>query len=212
DGDLSEYDAFFFYTTGDLTQPGTDKSPPMSPKGKQNLLEAIASGKGMFGSHCASDTFHSKGEAFQNQSERDPYIEMLGGEFIRHGKQQEAKMRVVDSAFPGIGPAGQEFTLHEEWYSLKNFNDDIHVILVQETQGMEGFDYERPPYPATWAREHGKGRVFYTSMGHREDVWAHAVFQSLVIGGLSWVTHKINADIPANLSSVAPHANDLPHK
>ena len=31
---------------------------------------------------------------------------------------------------------------------------------------------------------HGKGRVFYTSMGHREDVWENAKFQGLAIGGL----------------------------
>ncbi|HVR76268.1 MAG TPA: ThuA domain-containing protein, partial [Planctomycetota bacterium] len=41
DGDISIYDAFFFYTTMDLTQAGNDKTPPMSPKGKEALLAAI---------------------------------------------------------------------------------------------------------------------------------------------------------------------------
>ncbi len=59
DGDLDRFDAFFFYTTEDLTQAGNDKQPPMSAKGKQQLLDAVASGKGMLGSHCASDTFHT---------------------------------------------------------------------------------------------------------------------------------------------------------
>ncbi len=62
---------------------------------------------------------------------------MLGGEFISHGPQQEAKMRVVDTAFPGIGDQ-KEFKLNEEWYSLKNFADDLHVLLVQETAGNAG--------------------------------------------------------------------------
>ena len=56
---IAKYDAFFFYTTGDLTEPGTDKNPPMSKEGKAAFLAAIANGKGFIGSHCASDTFHS---------------------------------------------------------------------------------------------------------------------------------------------------------
>src|SRR5262245_7319978 len=40
---LAQYDAFFFYTTGDLTQPGGDGNPPMTPEGKQAFLDAIRS-------------------------------------------------------------------------------------------------------------------------------------------------------------------------
>ena len=49
----------------------------------------------------------------------------------------------------------EDFQMHEEWYSLKNFAPDLHVILVQDTVGMRNLDYERPSFPATWAREHG---------------------------------------------------------
>jgi type 1 glutamine amidotransferase len=209
DGDLDQYAAFFFYTTEDLTQAGSDKSPPMSAKGKQRFLDAVAAGKGMLGSHCASDTFHSPGDRRQSQTTLDPYIAMLGGEFISHGPQQEAKMRVVDAKFPGIGAAA-EFKLNEEWYSLKNFSNDLHVLLVQETAGMQGQDYARPPYPATWARRHEKGRVFYTSMGHREDVWSNPLFQAIVIGGMRWATGQVEADVTPNLKAVTPEAVALP--
>lgn len=212
DGDLDQYDAFFLVTTGDLTKPGGDGQPPMSKEGKQKLLDAVASGKGLFGSHCASDTFHSEGPAFENQTQRDPFIQVLGGEFIRHGRQQEAGMRVVSPQFPGLEPAGDGFTLHEEWYSLKNFADDIHVILVQQTKGMKDFDYDRPEYPATWARKEGEGRVFYTSMGHREDVWENPIFQSIVVGGLRWITGQVDADLTPNIDKVTPEARTLPKK
>ena len=43
-----------------------------------------------------------------------------------------ARIRAVDNAFPGI-EALQWFDLMEEWYALKNFAVDLHVILVQET-------------------------------------------------------------------------------
>jgi len=210
---LAKYDAFLFETQGDLTQPGVDKQPPMRPEGKNVLLKAIAAGKGFVGCHCASDTFHSAGPRDRNQdrAKRDPYIAMLGGEFIVHGEQQKAWMRVVDPSFPGAKKL-KDFELMEEWYSLKNFAPDIHVILVQDTKGMKGKDYARPSFPATWARKHHKGRVFYTSMGHRDDVWKNPVFQKLLLGGLNWAVGNVQADIPANLEQVAPKAATLASK
>jgi type 1 glutamine amidotransferase len=75
---------------------------------------------------------------------------------------------------------------------------------------MRGRHYDRPPYPATWIRNHGKGRVFYTSMGHREDVWTSPQFQSLVIGGITWAVGDAEADTTPNIQSVTPQANELP--
>lgn len=209
---LDKFDAIFFMTTGDLTvEKCADGTPPMSKDGKKALIDAIAGGKGFIGVHCASDTFHSAGKADENQTGDgiDPFIRMLGGEFISHGDQQKATMRVADPRFPGLPEAG-DFTLLEEWYSLKNFAPDLHVILVNETKGMKNWQYERAAFPATWARMHGRGRVFYTSMGHREDVWLNPIYQNLLMGALRWVTKQVEADISPNLASVAPHAMTLP--
>jgi len=210
DGDLASYDAFFFYTTGDLLEAGTDKQPPMSTKGKEALLAAIHAGKGFLGSHSASDTFHSQGKRFETQEKPDPYIAMLGGEFIRHGPQQTARVRVIDSAFPGQKPAAGGFEIREEWYSLKNFAPDIHVLHVLETKGMEGLDYKRPPFPLSWARMHGKGKVFFTALGHRDDVWTSHLFQEMLAGALAWCCGDASADIPSNLKEAAPEAAVLP--
>jgi uncharacterized protein len=212
--DFPTFDGFLFETQGDISSPKSlDGAPPVPPEGKRALLDAIHGGKGFIGCHCASDTYHTPGEAFANQDidKRDPYINMVGGEFIRHGAQQATTMQVVDPNFPGI--KGQEsFKLNEEWYSLKNFAPDLHVILVQETKGMKGFDYDRPPYPATWARMHGKGRVFFTSMGHRNDVWTNPIFQTLLTGALAWSLGRVDADVTPNLDKVAPQASELPKR
>lgn len=212
---IVNFDAFFFETTGDLTKDGgTDGLPGMPVEGKKAFLDAIANGKGFVGSHCASDTFHSKGNRNQNQprEEQDPYIQMLGGEFIVHGAQQKATMKVVDPDFPGVKgnkDIGDGFTINEEWYALKNFAPDLHVILVQDTSGMKGGMYARPDFPATWARMHNKGRVFFTSMGHREDVWESQRFQNLITGGLAWAFGNVSADITPNIDKVAPNCLQL---
>ena len=209
--DLGKYDAFLFETQGDLSQEGKlDREPPIPPEGKRAFLQAIAAGKGFVGCHCASDTYHSPGDQRLGQSPDalDPYIAMLGGEFIVHGAQQKAWMRVVDHSFPGTKDIN-DFELLEEWYSLKNFAPDLHVILVQDTQSMKGNDYKRPNFPATWARMHHKGRVFYTSMGHREDVWQNPTFQHLLLGGLAWAAGNVDADVSPNLQNTAPQAGVL---
>lgn len=203
---IGQWDAFAFYTTGDLTQAGTDGQPPMSPAGKQALLEAIRGGKGFVGFHCASDTFHSRGDQV------DEFITMVGGEFSGHGAQQEAKITVVDPKFPGAGAFGSEFELMEEWYAQRNINDDLHVLMVQNTEGMEGPDYQRPNYPMTWARQEGDGRVFYTAMGHREDVWENPRFQELAIGGLKWVTGQAEADVTPNVTRITPGFREVGKK
>ena len=210
---IAKYDAFFFYTTGDLTKRGTDGNPPMTPEAKEQLMEAIRHGKGFVGTHCASDTFHGG-----DGDNADPYIKMVGGEFFNHGSGdahfQPGHMIVVDKSFPGMGEVPDDFGPSEEWYSLKNLQPDLHVLLVQDTSHMIKNDggkcYDRPNYPATWAKAYGKGRVFYTNMGHREEVWTDPVFQKILLGGLNWALGNVDADVTPNIEKVTPEANVLP--
>jgi type 1 glutamine amidotransferase len=219
---IAQYDAFLFYTTGDLTTSGTDRNPPMTKEGKDAFLEAIKQGKGFIGLHSATDTFHSPGNRnidaarFRNDGTNiDPYIAMIGGEFMIHASQQKARMIQEDPKFPGMQAVPPDFGPTEEWYTMKNFAKDLHVLLVQDTVSMKtktggDYCYDRPPFPATWAHRYGKGRVFYTSMGHRDDVWNNPVFQQILLGGINWAVHNVNADITPNLNRVAPDADKLP--
>ncbi len=214
---LASFDAVIFYTTGDLTSEGTDKQPPMTPAGKQALFDYVKSGKGFIGLHSASDTFHTANESqkgpdrYANHGKNaDPYVCFLGGEFIIHGDQQVATNKVIDKKFPGFAEAGDSFSFNEEWYSLKDFNPDIHVLTVIDAPAMKGNPYQRPAYPNTWAREEGKGRVFYTAMGHREDVWTNPTFQNILTGAIRWTTRDVDAAVPPNLKEAAPEAMTNP--
>ena len=203
DGEHKKYDAYVFYTSGDLTKVGSDQAPAMSAAGKQALLDAVHDGKGFVGIHAATDSFRLA----SGPDKIDPYIAMLGGEFVSHGDQQKARMTVVDKTFPGLEKLGEGFELHEEWYALKHFAPDMHVLLVHETQGMKGEMYQRPPFPATWARQHGQGNVFYTSLGHREDVWTNPLFEQIIVGALRWATGQVKAELPPNMAQVTPGAD-----
>ncbi len=214
---LAQFDAVIFYTTGDLTTAGTDKQPAMTPAGKQALFDYVKGGKGFIGLHSASDTFHTNGESqkgedrYANHGEKaDPYVCFLGGEFIIHGAQQVATNKVIDSAFPGFANAGDSFSFVEEWYSLKDFRKDLHCLTVIDAPKMKGPMYDRPAYPTTWARKEGEGRVFYTAMGHRDDIWTNPTYREILTGAIQWTTGEVKAEIPANISEVAPGAMTNP--
>src|SRR5436305_1661472 len=70
--------AVLFYTTLNLTETGTDGNPPMSPAGKQALLDAVHGGLGFVGVHAAADTFHT---------EPDP--KDLSNRYIAHGENSD---------------------------------------------------------------------------------------------------------------------------
>jgi hypothetical protein len=55
----------------------------------------------------------------------------------------------------------------------------------------------------------GKGRVYFTAMAHREDVWAGQPFQQIVLGGLAWILGNADADVSPNIEQVTPKASVL---
>ena len=69
DGDIDQFDAIAFYTSGN----------PLSDEQKKKLLDAIEAGKAFIGIHSATDTFRKP-----NSPEIDPYIAMVGAEFFKH--------------------------------------------------------------------------------------------------------------------------------
>ncbi len=220
--ELHSYAGVVFFTTGDLTTLGTDGKPPMSAKGKQALLDAVRDGMGFVGVHAASDTFHTlpdpedRSNRYIAHGEKEgPYRRMLGGEFIVHGREprlQDANLIVNDPKFPGLEGLTSPVKFNEEWYSLKDFMPDLHVILTLDTQDMKGECYQRAPYPVTWARQHGKGRVFYTAMGDRPENWKNEFFLNLLAGGIRWSIGEARAQLDANLKQAAPGYADIPPK
>lgn len=214
---LARFDVVLFYTSGDLFSVGTDGQPAMTPAGRQALFDYVAAGKGFVGLHSASDTFltgeHGGGNPaptlnrYRDHGDAtDPYGKFLGGSFIRHNAQQVATATITDPRFPGFGGLGTGLKIREEWYTLKEFAPDNHILLVLQTAGMEGADYLRPPFPLAWARSYGEGRVAYTALGHREDVWDSAAYQTMLAGLIQWAAGRVSADNARNLAQVAPDA------
>lgn len=148
---LKTYDAIIFAnTTGDLPLPD-----------KEAFLEWIESGKGFVGMHSATDTFHN----FQ------PYIDMIGAEFLRHGPQVSVDAINQDTECPACKHLPAQWKIYDEIYQFKNFDrSKVHGLLTLD-KNPDPKDGKPGDYPISWCKEYGKGRVFYTSLGHREDMW-----------------------------------------
>lgn len=211
---LKNYDVVVFYTTGILTEPGTDGMPPLGPNGLQELQDWIKAGGGFVGFHCATDTFHGEGDTVT------PYIEMIGGEFEGHGPQFFGLFTVVDPTHPTMSAFPSPYKVNDEWYAFKNLNTEkIHVLALLDARVAfekmrgKGLAAYATPYPIAWCRGFGDGRVFYNAMGHREDVWESEVFQKSLANAVTWAKGEgpLNAEpnydkVMAEFTTAAPAA------
>jgi type 1 glutamine amidotransferase len=100
-----------------------------------------------------------------------------------------------------------DFAPVEEWYAMRNYATNLHVLLIQDTANMVRGTYYAPNYPSTWARPYGKGRVFYTSMGHQKEVWGNPVFQHMLAGGMNWADGSVAADVSPNIDKMTPRVS-----
>jgi type 1 glutamine amidotransferase len=169
---LAGYDAVIFYTTGEL---------PMDEAQKAALLAFVRSGKGFVGIHSATDTFYKWPE----------YGEMIGGYFNDHPWHQEVRIRVEDKTHPATRQLPPEFGFNEEIYQFRDWSrDKVHVLLTLDPASVDltGPRVKRTDkdFALAWTREFGKGRVFYTALGHEPAVWQDDKFQQHLAGGIRW--------------------------
>ncbi len=173
----------FANTTGDLPLPD-----------KEGFVQWVQKGHGFMAMHSASDTLHK----FPG------YISMLGGEFETHGGQAAIELTALDAAHPAAAGIPSPWSIaKEEMYRIRNYDRSrVRDIFASTVIPMDG----RPDqgtaahFPVSWVRSEGKGRVFYTSLGHREDVWDDDAnmpnrlngpevaqrFQKHILGGIRW--------------------------
>ncbi|MDR0869639.1 MAG: ThuA domain-containing protein [Planctomycetaceae bacterium] len=212
DGDLSQYSGFIFYTSGNLEEEKgskNDKAKPVSGEGLRKLIAAVNGGKGFVGIHAATDS-HCRQKAADGV---DLYTRFIGARFSGHGEQQTATVSVVLPAeVPYLKDAGKAITVWEEWYTNKEYNKDIHALLIQETKEMKGKDYERPPFPASWVRTEGKGRVAYSPFGHNDNYWEKTEDVRRIGELVEWSVRRFDIDTMPNIDKVTPGANELPRK
>ena len=177
---LKNFDLVLFYTTGDL------KKFPLTEENRNALIEWVKAGNSFAGVHSATDTY----------KDWQPYWEMIGGSFAGHPWHEDVQIDVEDPSHPAALPIPKGWVIKDEIYQFRNYSRNrLHIILSMNTKSEKGKSGRKDrDVPIAWCREFGKGRVFYTSLGHREDVWTNPIFQAHLLGGLGWALGRPGYD------------------
>ena len=180
---LNDFDAVLFFTGGDLE---------MDAQQKADFISFIHDdGKGFIGVHSAAITFVDWPE----------YGEMIGGYYDEHPWLTfDAPIIVEDPGFPGMQQFPNSFVLRDEIYQMRNYSrDKVRVLMRLDPSklDMKNKNVHRTDgdFAVTWAKSYGKGRVYYTSLGHVEANWDRPDFQQMMTEAIKWSMGLGSADI-----------------
>jgi type 1 glutamine amidotransferase len=185
---LQQYDAVYLNNTvGDVFD---------TPEMRAALLAFVVNGGGLVGNHGTS-------VASPNWTE---FGEMLGAAGASHREPLEkATINVEDPTHP-ITRAfdGKPFEQVDEHYRLgpPYSRDKVRVLLSLDpnaTDMMQGRCFgtclrDDNDYPVAWIRQHGKGRVFYTTLGHHPDLFWDARMLAMFLAGIQYALGDLQAD------------------
>jgi type 1 glutamine amidotransferase len=179
---LDDFDAIFFYSIGEL---------PMTDDQKADLLRFVRDdGKGFVAAHTGNNAFYSWPE----------FGEMVGGRFDDHPWELfDAPVEVEDPAFPAMKAFPASFTINDEIYQAKDFSRERVRVLARlapdkldlATRRVHRTDRD---FAVAWARSYGKGRVFYSTFGHRPELWDRPDVQTMYLEALKWSMGMTEAD------------------
>jgi type 1 glutamine amidotransferase len=202
---LAQFDGLMLMTNGNL---------PLTDLQKRSIVDFVRGGKALIGVHCATLTMYDYPEfgemlggyylrsivpttlvdagkvgVLKVEDQRHPATRMLGSSWPLNEEFYQFGTAAWDPAKPGEN-VSQVGRLH---IPLAFSRDRVHVLLSLDTERTDLSDVPGPglarggDYPQAWTREFGRGRVFYTTLGHRADIWSHdAVFRAHVTGGIRW--------------------------
>lgn len=167
---LKKYKAVVFLnTTGDV----------FNEKQQKKFKKYIEKGGGFVGVHSATDT----------EYDWPWYGKMVGAYFLKHPKQQTAKIDIIDCDHKATSFLGKTWSKFDEWYNFKNINPDIHVLMKLDESSYKG-GVNGDNHPISWVQNIKKGKMFYTGLGHTEKSYSDEKFLKHLLGGIQYVLKK----------------------
>ncbi|MEX2264611.1 MAG: ThuA domain-containing protein [Bryobacteraceae bacterium] len=174
---LRSFDVVFFFTSGELNLSGQQKS---------DLLNFVREGKAFGGVHSATDTLYTWPE----------YGEMIGGYFDGHPWAQDVEIDIEDPGHPIVRHLAPSFRIADEIYQFREFSRDrVRVLMTLDTGSVNlnapGVNRADGDFALAWVRNYGRGRVFYTALGHGDETWLDPRFQEMLCNALLWLAGEI---------------------
>jgi len=153
------------------------KTPTLSDKGKENLLNFVKGGKGFVVTHLSSASFKDWPE-FKALCGRIWIMGTSG-----HGPRSVFKAVVVDKASP-ITKGVSDFEQDDELYAKLQGEAPIRVLVQADS------DWSKKTEPLAFTLDYGKGRVFHHTFGHDAKAIGTPEVKKLIVQGTAWATGK----------------------
>jgi type 1 glutamine amidotransferase len=126
---------------------------------------------------------------------------MIGGYFDQHPWGTfDAPVIVEDPKFPGMQQFPPSFVIRDEIYQMKSYSRDKLRVLMRLDPGkldLANKNVHRTDrdFAVTWAKMYGKGRVYYTTLGHPEETWDRPDMRKMIAEGIKWALKIVDADV-----------------
>ena len=148
----------------------------MSNRESKGLRDAIARGVGLAGCHGGL------GDSFRNDTE---YQYMVGGQFVKHpGGQIDYKVSISNTSDP-VTAGINDFNLKTEQYYM-HYDPNIEILATTSFSGEHDAWIDGVEMPVVWKKNYGKGRVFYSALGHSEDIFDVPEVWNIMTRGIEW--------------------------
>ncbi|MBN1348413.1 ThuA domain-containing protein [candidate division KSB1 bacterium] len=145
---------------------------------EKGLLEAVKSGVGIAGWHGGM------GDSFRNNTE---YQFMVGGQWVAHpGGIIDYEVNIINHKDP-ITAGLNDFKMHSEQYYL-HVDPSNDVLATTTLTGEHNSWIKGCVMPVAWKRMWGKGRVFYSSVGHVAKDFEVPEAKEIVKRGMLWAS------------------------
>ncbi len=125
---------------------------------------------------------------------------LIGARFAGHPMSpqfQDAKVRLETPSSPLAKGLPAEWTMNDEWYSFttnpRKAGAKVLATLDENTyapKGVGGQDLRMGDHPIAWSKCLGKGRMFYSAIGHRPETYSTAEYRTMVKNALAWVSQR----------------------
>lgn len=150
---------------------------------EKGLLDAIRSGVNVAGWHG------TMGDSFRNNVN---YQWMVGGQWVQHpGNIIDYRVNISNNDHP-ITAGLDDFDMHSEQYYMHT--DPSNNVLATTTFSGEHADWiEGTVMPVVWTRMYGKGRVFYSSLGHVRSDFDVPEAREIQKRGMLWAVGMLGA-------------------
>lgn len=170
---LSQYSAVVFLsTTGDV----------LNQYQEAEFERYLQAGGGYVGIHAAADTEYHWGW----------YGRMVGGYFMDHPgindphpNVQSGILTVEDNTHPSTNFLPDQWERTDEWYSYRNLNEDVNVLLSIDENSYEG-GADMGDHPMAWYHDYDGGRAFYTGLGHTSESFSEDNFLDHLLAGIQY--------------------------